>query len=189
MLTDEAKRLIEEGRLNVDNWDKKGAALILKPEPFCGGKIMAKIGRGVVRDKVINEAARHIIEVDDVFNGKLSPRLEKVMIKALHVSIADVELMTEEELDVLYGKACDYEEDKAIESCEETEGRLSQEAEDAAHIVDWIVGRTEGFGERTSKRGAIIRRGFDIDGYDAGRMGNAVFEWKLGIIPTECITP
>lgn len=140
MLTDEAKRLIEEGRLSVDLIEE-GAKLISKPEYHCGGKITAKIGKDVDRDEIINEAARHIIEVDDVFDGKLSPRLEKVMIEALHVSIADVERMTEEELDELYGKACDYEEDKAFEACEEAEGRLSQEAEDAAHIVDWIAGQ------------------------------------------------
>ncbi len=141
MLTDEAKRLIEEGRLDVADLEGEGAALILKPECRCGGKITAKVGKGVVRDEVINEAARHIIEVDDVFNGKLSPRLEKVMIEALHVSIADVECMTEEELDKLYEKACDYEEDKAFEACEETEDGISLEAEDAAHIADWIASR------------------------------------------------
>lgn len=141
MLTDEAKRLMEEGRLNVDDWDEEGATLILKPEPFCSGMITAKIGQGAERDKVINEAARHIIEVDDIFNGKLSPRLEKVMMDALHVTIADVECMTEEELDNLYEKACDYEEDMAFNACEKTEAGLSQEAEDAAHLVDWIASR------------------------------------------------
>lgn len=108
MLTDEAKRLIEEGRLSVD-LVKKGAKLISKPEYHCGVKIMVKIGKDVDRDKIINEAARHIIEVDDVFKGKLSPRLEKVMIEALHVSIADVELMTQKEHHELYEKACTYE--------------------------------------------------------------------------------
>ncbi len=140
MLTVEAKRLIEEGRLSVE-FIEEGAKLILKPEYHCGGKLTAQIGKDVDQDEIINEAARHIIEVDDVFDGKLSPRLEKVMIDALHVSIADVDCMTEEELDKLYEKACDYEDDKAFEACEETEEGLSLEAEDAAHIVDWIANR------------------------------------------------
>ena len=99
---------------------------------------MAKIGKDVDRDRIINEAASRITEADDVFKGKLSPRLEKVMIKALHVSIADVDCMTEEELDDLYDKVCTYEEIKAVEASETTKEGYSPEAEDAAHIVDWL---------------------------------------------------
>lgn len=137
MLTDEAKRLMEEGRIKVKDFEND-TKLILKHEPYCGGKFTVQIGKDDVRYEVINEAAYHITEVDDVFNGKLSQRLEKLLINEFHVTVADVEKMTEEELDALYDKACDYEEIKAIEACEIDEDGFSPEAEDAAHIVDWL---------------------------------------------------
>ncbi len=137
MPSDEAKRLIREERLSVDSV-QEGAKLISKPEYQCGGKIAAKIGKDVNRDEIINEAASRIAEADDVFKGKLSPRLEKVMIKTLHVSIADVERMTKKERHELYDKACTYEEIKAVEASETTKEGCSPDAEDAAHIVDWL---------------------------------------------------
>ncbi|MBQ7515241.1 MAG: hypothetical protein IJS96_03070 [Schwartzia sp.] len=138
MLTEEAKRLMAQGRLTLREEEGNGVRLLHHPEAHCGGKITVRIGRDAAQDEVINGAARRIAEVDDVFRGKLSPRLEKVMMAMLHVSVADVDRMTGGEIDTLYEWASDCETDLALAACGETETGASPEAEDAAHIADWL---------------------------------------------------